>query len=98
MTEAELEQVILRELQAVCEENGIEGVVLDRHAVLFGDDSLIDSMALVGLIIKVEEHILETTGREIQVIDDDAIIADGQTPFRDVARLAAHALQKANAR
>jgi acyl carrier protein len=97
MNEAELVQVILTELKAVCEENAIEGVVLDRDTVLFGDDSLIDSMALVGLIIKLEEHIQQATGREIQVIDDEAIIADGQTPFRTPARLAAHALAKVHA-
>ena len=85
---------ILDELRAVCAEQGVATDNLDADSVLFGDGSLIDSMALVGLIIHVEEQVLERTGQEIQVIDDEAIIADGQTPFRTSRTLAAHVLAK----
>lgn len=94
MNETALITLILDELRLVCSELDIDATDLDADTVLFGDGSLIDSMALVGLIIKVEEHVLDTTGQEIQVIDDAAIIADGQTPFRSPRTLAAHVLAK----
>lgn len=94
MTESDLVQLILDELRQVCADLGEDTTGLGADSVLFGDGSLIDSMALVGLIIKVEEHVLDSTGREIQVIDDDAIIADGQTPFRTPRTLAVHVLAK----
>ncbi|WP_162520918.1 hypothetical protein [Pseudaquabacterium pictum] len=97
MNETDLITLILDELRQVCAELGVDTAGLDADSVLFGDGSLIDSMALVGLIIKVEEHVLETTGQEIQVIDDAAIIADGQTPFRSPRTLAAHVLAKTTA-
>ena len=51
----------------------------------------------VDLIIKVEEHVLETTGKEIQVVDESAIITEGQTPFRNAETLAELTLTKAGA-
>lgn len=97
MDEATLIAVILDELKLACGELGIDTSAIDADTVLFGEGSLIDSMALVGLVIKLEEHVLASTGQEIQVIDDEAIIADGQTPFRNARSLAAHALRKAQA-
>ena len=85
------------QVQRACSELGIATSGVDADTVLFGDGSLIDSMALVGLVIKLEEHVLASSGREIQIIDDEAIIADGQTPFRTARTLAAHALRKAQA-
>lgn len=97
MNKHELMTVILEELRAVCAENGLDDVVIDEQTLLFGEGSVIDSMALVGLIIKLEETLLEATGQEIQVIDDDAIIDDEQTPFKTAERLVEHALGKIHA-
>jgi acyl carrier protein len=97
MDKNELVAVILTELRAVCEENGWTDATMDAQTTLFGEGAVIDSMALVGLIIKVEEYLLEKTGQEVQVIDDDAIIADAQTPFKNAERLASHALAKVHA-
>jgi len=97
MNEAELIDVILAELKVICEENEIDAGPVDRETVLFGSGSIIDSLALVGLIIKVEEFIFERTGKEVQVIDEDAIITEGKTPFRNASTLAALAIAKSNA-
>lgn len=96
MNQAELIDVIVAELKVVCEENGIDASAVDRHTVLFGGNSIIDSLALVGLIIKVEEYIFDQTGKEIQVIDEAAIITEGKTPFENAVTLADLALTKAN--
>jgi len=97
MNKAQLLAVILAELQVIFEEGGIGAGPVAADTVLFGDNSLIDSLALVGLIIKVEEYILEQTGREVQLIDEDAIINGSQTPFRHADALADLALLKSNA-
>lgn len=96
MNQAELIDVILAELKVICEENGIDGSRVDRQTALFGAGSIIDSLALVGLIIKVEEYVLEKTGKEIEVIDEAAIITEGKTPFENAATLAELALLKVN--
>ena len=97
MNEAELVDVILAELKVICEENDIDASKVDRETVLFGSGSIIDSLALVGLIIKVEEFIYERTGKEVQVIDEEAIITEDKTPFRNATTLAALGIAKSNA-
>lgn len=97
MDKAELIEVILTELKELCEENEIDASDVDSQTALFGSGSLIDSMALVSLIITVEEHVLEATGKEIQVVDESAIITEGQTPFRNAETLAELTLIKAGA-
>ena len=94
MNKAELIDVILTELKVICEENGIDGGAVDSKTVLFGGGSIIDSLALVGLIIKVEEFVMDQTGKEIQVIDEDAIVTDGRTPFENAESLAELVLAK----
>jgi hypothetical protein len=53
-------------------------------------------MALVSLIVKVEEFVLETTGKEIDVIDEETIIIDSKTPLENAATLAELVLKKSN--
>ena len=97
MNKEQLIDVILLELKVLCEENGIEAGDIDRDTMLFGGTALIDSLALVGLIIKVEEYVFEKTGKEIQVIDEDAIITDSTTPFQNAVTLAELVLSKSHA-
>ena len=98
MDKETLINLILSELKVTCKESGIEGGNINRHTMLFGGSALIDSMGLVGLIIKVEEYVLEQTGKEIQVIDEDAIITDSATPFQNAVTLAELVLSKTHAR
>jgi len=97
MNHSQLLAVILAELKVLADEGQLDAAAIGPEAVLFGDNSLIDSLALVGLIIKIEEFVLDATGREIQVIDEDAIITGSETPFRSADSLAALALAKATA-
>ena len=97
MNKAELINIIVAELTVICEENDINCTDLNSETVLFGANSIIDSLALVGLVIKVEDYITKKTGKEIQVIDEEAIITDGNTPFRNAVTLAEHAILKFNA-
>ena len=97
MNKEKLIEVILTELKVICEENGIDSGDIDGDTMLFGGTALIDSLALVGLIIRVEEYVLEKTGKEIQVIDEDAIVNDSTTPFQNAVMLAELVLAKLNA-
>ncbi len=94
MDREKLVSVIMQELQNICIENGIDNNNLTPKTMLFGEGSIIDSLALVGLVVKVEDFVLEETGKEIQVIDENAIISDSMTPFKNAESLAELALAK----
>lgn len=97
MNKEQLIDVILTELRVICEENGLDSGDINGDTMLFGGHALIDSLALVGLIIKVEEYVFEKTGKEIQVIDEEAIIDDSTTPFQNAVTLAELVLAKSHA-
>jgi hypothetical protein len=97
MNKEQLIDVILTELKVICEENGIDLANIDGDTMLFGGAALIDSLALVGLIIKVEEYVFEQSGKEIQVIDEEAIITSSTSPFQNAVALADLVLEKLNA-
>ncbi len=94
MNRNDLISIIMEELNVICHENEINSKFLNEETMLFGSGSIIDSLSLVGLIIKVEEYVLDQTGKEIQVIDENAIITDGETPFKNANTLADLILSK----
>ena len=97
MNKEKLIEVILTELKVICEENGIDSAEIDGHTMLFGGTAMIDSLALVGLIIKVEEYVFAQSGKEIQVIDEESIITDITSPFQNAVTLAELVLAKLHA-
>ena len=96
MNKSDLVDLIIAELKQICEESNIDTSDIDNQTVLFGEGSIIDSMALVSLIVKVEEFVLETTGKEIDVIDEETIIIDSKTPLENAVTLAELVLKKSN--
>ena len=96
MNKSDLVDLIIAELKQICEEINIDTSDIDNQTVLFGEGSIIDSMALVSLIVKVEEFVLETTGKEIDVIDEETIIIDSKTPLENAVTLAELVLKKSN--
>jgi len=96
MNKTELLDVIVAELKELCNESNIDSSDVDSQTVLFGGGSIIDSLALVSLIVKVEEYVLEKTGKEIQVIDEETIITGGKSPLENAITLAELALVKLN--
>ena len=95
MIKQELVDHILNELKDIYQEKDLDASKVNESTVLFGSSSDIDSLELVGLIVKVEDYILEKTGKEIQVIDEDSIIT-GKTPFENATSLAELAIKKGN--
>jgi len=56
---------------------------------LFGAKSVLDSMALVGLIADLEGRLATEFGRNL-VLADDRAMSQVRSPFRSVDSLAAH--------
>jgi len=93
MNKEEIIDYILGELSSIYKENELDDSVIDKSTIIFGSGSSIDSLDLVGLIVSVEEHVLEKLDKEIQVIDEDSIIV-GKTPFENAESLASLVLSK----
>ncbi len=58
---------------------------------LFGSDAVLDSLALVSVIIDVEAAISDASGRELSLTDDRAM-SQAVLPFSDVNKLTAYIL------
>ena len=93
----ELINFIISQLNEICIENELSIEGLDENTTLFGVNSIVDSLALVGLIVKLEEYIFEKTGIEIQIIEDTDIISDSESPFQNAKSLSDLVLTKLNA-
>jgi len=63
---------------------------LGPETPLLGDKSEIDSMALVVLIVDVEQGIQAEFGRPITLVNERAMASHG-SPFRNVASMAQYA-------
>lgn len=62
-------------------------VKVDRSARLFGGDGTLDSLALVTLVMMVEQRIEERTGVGLTIADERAM-SQKSSPFRSVESLA----------
>ena len=62
----------------------------DASTALFGEGGIFDSMALVSLIVAVEQKIQEDSGRAIALADERAL-SQRNSPYRTVGALAEYA-------
>ena len=83
----QIKNVIKNNLKSVFEENDIQNVTINDETEIFGTKSVIDSLQLVNLIVKIETELYDQTGEEIIVVDDEAIIG-GNSPFQTIQSLA----------
>jgi acyl carrier protein len=87
----ELEQMVAqcaREIAASQE----SGVTMDvrRDTRLFGEGGLLDSLALVSLIVAVEQAIADRYGKDVSLADEKAL-SQRHSPYRTIETLAAYA-------
>lgn len=61
-------------------------IVINSESSLFGEAGLLDSMALVGLIVAVEQDVEDEFGKEITIADAKAM-SQKNSPFRTVGSL-----------
>jgi len=59
---------------------------IEDATLVFGYGSPLDSLGLVGLLIEIEQQVLEHHGKEI-VIASEKAISQHRSPFRTVASL-----------
>ena len=66
--------------------NNIKNITVTEETEIFGSKSIIDSLQLISLIVKIEEDVYEQVGKEIIVVDEAAVIV-GNSPFQTVKSL-----------
>jgi len=94
----ELKQIIVTATRELAAEQGIEiAPTLDAETRLFGEGGLLDSMALVSLVIAVEQAVEEKYGTPVALADEKAL-SQRSSPYRTIGTLAAYAAQELAAR
>jgi acyl carrier protein len=90
LTRGQIQKIVLEALNTINDERSPE----ERFAVgpdtlLFGPDAPLDSLALVSVIVDVEQAVSDAAGAEISLTDDRAMSQE-VSPFTDVATLTAY--------
>ena len=87
MTENKVLEIILRALQNLTAELGdVAKFEVGPHTSLFGPNAMLDSLALVSVIVDVEGDISTELGRSISLTDDRAMSQE-VSPFDNVQTL-----------
>lgn len=90
--------LIIGAVRDIVAQEGIEtGGELGADTRLFGDGGLLDSMALVSLVVAVEQLIDEQLGVAVALADEKAL-SQRNSPYRTIGALAAYASQEISAR
>ena len=89
----QIKDIIKSSIKSVFEQDDIQNIVINDETEIFGSKSIIDSLQLVNLIIKIEAEVFEQIGEEIIVVDDDAIIAEN-SPFETIQSLSEFVYKK----
>jgi acyl carrier protein len=90
----ELVALIVTATREVSAEQDLDiGADLDADSRLFGEKGLLDSMALVSLVIAVEQAIEQKYGKSIALADEKAL-SQRSSPYRTIGSLAAYAAQQ----
>ena len=92
LTRGSVEQIILDALATINEERTPE----ERFAVgpdtlLFGPDAPLNSLALVSVIVDVEQGVSDAAGVQVSLTDDRAMSQE-ISPFTDVQTLTSYVL------
>ena len=77
---------IIREVSNIIHTDN-EEIVINENSVIYGDNSQLDSLALVSLIVAVEQNIEDEFGISITLADERAMSQEN-SPFRSVRSLA----------
>jgi len=88
-----VKKIVMDGLNYVLVENDIKNIFVDENTEIYGSKSIIDSLQLINLIVKIEEDVYDQSGKEIIVVDDEAIII-GNSPFQTVQSLAEFVYKK----
>ena len=80
----EITAVIIRALNEILVERGLDTVKESDDPQLFGSGSVIDSLDLVSIVVQIEEAVRESEGRTVEIVDENSVISN-DSPFRTVS-------------
>ena len=84
-----IRDVVLQAMRATNEaRDDASQLVVSAEAPIFGSDSSLDSLGLVGLLLDVEEG-LQAIGCDV-VLSDERAVSQKRSPFRNVQSLVAY--------
>jgi hypothetical protein len=88
-----VQDIVLHALETLNEERDAdEKLVVGPKTRLFGADAELDSLALVSVIVDVEEAVSNAEGRPVSLTDDRAMSRE-VSPFTDVEALTAYVVE-----
>ena len=87
MEHSEATELVLKCLEDVIRQDGTEMPELDDSVHLIGNNSLLDSLGLVRLIVDVEQR-LESEHSTSLTLADERAMSQKHSPFRSVSALA----------
>jgi acyl carrier protein len=94
----DLVKTVIAATRELAAEQGIDiDGTLDANTRLFGEGGLLDSMALVSLVIAVEQALEEQHSVAVALADEKAL-SQRSSPYRTIGTLAAYAAQELAAR
>lgn len=94
----ELMELVVAAAREVAAEQDIEMTdALGAETRLFGEGGLLDSMALVSLVVAVEQAIEEKYSVPIALADEKAL-SQRSSPYRTIGALASYAARELEAR
>lgn len=85
MQKEEIMALIIEAVEELLRDKGEEAEV-GPDFQLFGSESTIDSLDLVAIVVRLEENILDKTGRTLEIVDENSVVSD-DSPFRTVATM-----------
>jgi acyl carrier protein len=88
-----VQAIVLTALETINEERDADDkLVVTPNTRLFGADAELDSLALVSVIVDVEEAVSSASGRTVALTDDRAMSRE-VSPFTDVQALTAYVVE-----
>ena len=84
MTKQKIEKLIIDSLDEIQDFYDPSTLVIDSNTVLFGQGGMLDSMALVALIVELEAKIEEAFNVCIVLANDNAVSVD-KNPFKTIS-------------
>ena len=97
MENNELITEIIKSVVEVLEENNEAVSDIHKDTVVFGVDSLLDSLGLVSLIVKLEEFVEQVWKTDIQLVDADTLLIVNNNPLETPSSIANLITNKLNA-
>jgi hypothetical protein len=89
LSDEAIREVVLQAMRATNEARDTASqLIVSAEAPIFGPDSTLDSLGLVGLLLDIEEG-LQTIGCDV-VLSDERAVSQKRSPFRNVPSLVAY--------